>query len=95
MHYVYETCEIIFFAFLQHSIDEVEKLMRKHQAFENAAAAQEERFAALERLTTVIFSQIIFLQMQFVITQRLVKIYTHNFLIKQGLKFIHFSDNAF
>jgi len=34
------------------SIDEVENLIKKHEAFEKAAAAQEERFAALERLTT-------------------------------------------
>merc|ERR1719397_1218934 len=33
-------------------IDEVENLIKKHEAFEKAAAAQEERFAALERLTT-------------------------------------------
>jgi spectrin beta len=31
----------------------VENLIKKHEAFEKAAAAQEERFAALERLTTV------------------------------------------
>merc|ERR1712008_186490 len=31
---------------------EVENLIKKHEAFEKAAAAQEERFAALERLTT-------------------------------------------
>jgi hypothetical protein len=36
------------------TIDEVENLIKKHEAFEKAAAAQEERFAALERLTTVI-----------------------------------------
>merc|ERR1712176_186207 len=35
-----------------HSIDEVENLIKKHEAFEKAAAAQEERFHALERLTT-------------------------------------------
>merc|ERR1712088_12233 len=34
------------------SIDEVENLIKKHEAFEKAAAAQEERFVALERLTT-------------------------------------------
>merc|ERR1719193_2509041 len=34
------------------SIEEVENLIKKHEAFEKAAAAQEERFAALERLTT-------------------------------------------
>merc|ERR1712088_627262 len=37
---------------LGESIDEVENLIKKHEAFEKAAAAQEERFAALERLTT-------------------------------------------
>ena len=31
----------------------MENLIKKHEAFEKAAAAQEERFAALERLTTV------------------------------------------
>jgi hypothetical protein len=38
---------------LQHSIDDVENLIKKHEAFEKSAAAQEERFSALERLTTV------------------------------------------
>jgi hypothetical protein len=37
----------------QHTIDEVENLIKKHEAFEKSAAAQEERFGALERLTTV------------------------------------------
>ena len=37
----------------QHTIDEVENLIKRHEAFEKAAAAQEERFIALERLTTV------------------------------------------
>ena len=37
----------------QHTIDEVENLIKRHEAFEKSAAAQEERFAALERLTTV------------------------------------------
>jgi len=37
---------------LGQTIDEVENLIKKHEAFEKAAAAQEERFAALERLTT-------------------------------------------
>lgn len=36
-----------------HTIDEVENLIKKHEAFEKAAAAQEDRFSALERLTTV------------------------------------------
>lgn len=40
-------------AILQQTIDEVENLIKKHEAFEKAAAAQVERFAALERLTTV------------------------------------------
>ncbi|XP_052133456.1 spectrin beta chain [Frankliniella occidentalis] len=34
------------------SIDDVEALIKKHEAFEKSAAAQEERFSALERLTT-------------------------------------------
>merc|ERR1711899_235274 len=38
---------------LGQTIDEVENLIKKHEAFEKAAAAQEERFAALERLTTL------------------------------------------
>lgn len=41
---------------LGHTIDEVENLIKKHEAFEKSAAAQEERFSALERLTTVSFS---------------------------------------
>lgn len=40
---------------LGHTIDEVENLIKKHEAFEKSAAAQEERFSALERLTTVGF----------------------------------------
>jgi hypothetical protein len=38
---------------LGHTIDEVENLIKKHEAFEKSASAQEERFTALERLTTV------------------------------------------
>lgn len=38
------------------TIDEVENLIKKHEAFEKSAAAQEERFSALERLTTVSYS---------------------------------------
>lgn len=38
---------------LGHTIDDVENLIKKHEAFEKSAAAQEERFSALERLTTV------------------------------------------
>lgn len=40
---------------LGHTIDDVENLIKKHEAFEKSAAAQEERFSALERLTTVKF----------------------------------------
>ncbi|XP_074603103.1 spectrin beta chain-like [Brevipalpus obovatus] len=36
---------------LGHTIDEVEQLIKKHEAFEKSTASQEERFAALERLT--------------------------------------------
>lgn len=35
------------------SLDETLALLKKHLAFEKAAATQEERFAALEKLTTV------------------------------------------
>ncbi|MEQ2200018.1 Spectrin beta chain, non-erythrocytic 1, partial [Xenoophorus captivus] len=35
------------------SVDQVEKLIKRHEAFEKSAATWEERFAALERLTTV------------------------------------------
>lgn len=38
------------------TIDEVENLIKKHEAFEKSASAQEERFMALERLTTVSIS---------------------------------------
>ncbi|XP_069978280.1 spectrin beta chain isoform X15 [Penaeus vannamei] len=37
---------------MMRSIDDVENLIKKHEAFEKACSAQEERFAALERLTT-------------------------------------------
>lgn len=37
---------------LGHTIDEVENLIKKHEAFEKSAAAQDERFSALRRLTT-------------------------------------------
>jgi len=36
---------------LGHSIDEVEQLIKKHEAFEKNASAQEERFNALKQLT--------------------------------------------
>lgn len=35
------------------SVDDVEKLIKRHEAFEKSAATWEERFSALERLTTV------------------------------------------
>ena len=35
------------------SLDTVEALIKKHEAFEKSAATQEERFIALEKLTTV------------------------------------------
>lgn len=44
------------------TIDQVENLIKKHEAFEKSAIAQEERFCALERLTTVslIYVNIVF-----------------------------------
>ncbi|KAI4786616.1 hypothetical protein KUCAC02_037003, partial [Chaenocephalus aceratus] len=36
-----------------YSVDEVEKLIKRHEAFEKSAATWEERFSALERLTTM------------------------------------------
>lgn len=50
---------------LGHTIDEVENLIKKHEAFEKSAAAQEERFSALERLTTV--SDTTFVSMYFLL----------------------------
>lgn len=38
---------------LGQSVDDVEKLLKRHEAFEKSTAAWEERFSALERLTTV------------------------------------------
>ena len=38
---------------MQDTLDAVETLLKKHEAFERAAATQEERFVALERITTV------------------------------------------
>ncbi|XP_041927418.1 spectrin beta chain, erythrocytic isoform X1 [Alosa sapidissima] len=35
------------------TVDEVEKLLKRHEAFEKSTAAWEERFSALERLTTL------------------------------------------
>uniref|UniRef100_A0A8C8ERK8 Spectrin beta chain n=1 Tax=Oncorhynchus tshawytscha TaxID=74940 RepID=A0A8C8ERK8_ONCTS len=38
---------------LGQTVDEVEKLLKRHEAFEKSTATWEERFSALERLTTV------------------------------------------
>ena len=38
---------------LQDTLDAVENLLKKHEAFEKSAATQEERFASLEKPTTV------------------------------------------
>uniref|UniRef100_A0A8C9W037 Spectrin beta chain n=1 Tax=Scleropages formosus TaxID=113540 RepID=A0A8C9W037_SCLFO len=38
---------------LGQTVDDVEKLLKRHEAFEKSSASWEERFAALERLTTV------------------------------------------
>uniref|UniRef100_A0A7N8Y2Z9 Spectrin beta chain n=1 Tax=Mastacembelus armatus TaxID=205130 RepID=A0A7N8Y2Z9_9TELE len=38
---------------LGHTVDEVEKLLKRHEAFEKSTATWEERFSALERLTTM------------------------------------------
>ncbi|XP_017158077.1 spectrin beta chain, erythrocytic isoform X2 [Poecilia reticulata] len=38
---------------LGQSVDEVEKLLKRHEAFEKSTATWEERFSALERLTTL------------------------------------------
>lgn len=37
------------------SVDEVEQLIRRHEAFRKAAATWEERFSSLRRLTTVFY----------------------------------------
>ena len=44
---------LVFCIFQQETIDAIEALIKKHEAFERSAMTQEERFAALERLTTV------------------------------------------
>lgn len=36
-----------------HTVDSVEKLIRRHEAFEKSTASWAERFAALEKPTTV------------------------------------------
>lgn len=36
-----------------HTVDSVEKLLKRHEAFEKSTATWEERFTALQRLTTV------------------------------------------
>ncbi|KAF7201466.1 spectrin beta chain, erythrocytic isoform X1 [Nothobranchius furzeri] len=38
---------------LGHTVDEVEKLLKRHENFEKSTASWEERFSALERLTTL------------------------------------------
>ncbi|XP_055345534.1 spectrin beta chain-like isoform X2 [Paramacrobiotus metropolitanus] len=38
---------------LGHSVQEVEKMIKRHESFERSAAAQDERFQALTRLTTL------------------------------------------
>ncbi|XP_068608376.1 spectrin beta chain, erythrocytic [Brachionichthys hirsutus] len=38
---------------LGYTVDEVEKLLKRHEAFEKSTAAWEERFSALERFTTL------------------------------------------
>lgn len=35
------------------TLEDILKLIKKHEAFEKSASAQEERFQALEKLTTV------------------------------------------
>ena len=42
-----------FFLFVQNDLNEVEQLLEKHSNFEKLVNTQEERFLALERLTTV------------------------------------------
>lgn len=49
---------MICFGYLKDTLDAVENLLKKHEAFEKSAATQEERFAALEKLTTVSLSYI-------------------------------------
>lgn len=44
---------LIFFLFAQTDLNEVEQLLEKHSNFEKLVNTQEERFLALERLTTV------------------------------------------
>uniref|UniRef100_A0A8C8SL44 Spectrin beta chain n=1 Tax=Pelusios castaneus TaxID=367368 RepID=A0A8C8SL44_9SAUR len=42
-----------------HTVDGVEKLLKRHDAFEKSTATWEERFAALQRLTTVSAPQVL------------------------------------
>ena len=58
----------------------MENLIKKHEAFEKAAAAQEERFAALERLTTV--------RLSFLLSY--IKIYINNVQICTRINGYHF-----
>lgn len=62
---------------LGHTIDEVENLIKKHEAFEKSAAAQEERFSALERLTTVGF--LFFFLFYFLVYFFLTVFFMHDF----------------
>lgn len=51
---IVQTCVAADFLWLfQDTLDAVENLLKKHEAFEKSAATQEERFAALEKPTTV------------------------------------------
>ncbi|OCT68624.1 spectrin beta chain, erythrocytic [Xenopus laevis] len=43
----------LYSTFVGNSIDDVEKLIRKHESFEKSTLTWEERFSALERLTTL------------------------------------------
>ena len=45
-------CETIYLL-VKETLDAVELLLKKHEAFERSAATQEERFLALEKLTAV------------------------------------------
>ncbi|XP_028314612.1 spectrin beta chain, non-erythrocytic 1-like isoform X2 [Gouania willdenowi] len=46
------------------SVDEVEKMIKRHEAFEKSAASWEERFSALERLTTMELLEVRRLQLE-------------------------------
>ncbi len=44
----------------QDTLEKTEILIKKHDAFEKAAAAQEERFIALQQLTSVCLKTLLF-----------------------------------